>query len=412
MIPSATREESVAQLMGWIERLCSPEFGGRRVGSPGERLARDFLTGTLAGLGFGPIAGHAEPFTTTVAQVPRRPRLTVDGLELEYLIDFGVNVQGATSGGTVAGTAIWYGSELPDDRARGRVAVCRPSVVPDPDAALEAYLLRHRRARDVGALALLQIAAECRRGKLMMHRREAPGLPSLDVSPHVVPLAFSSSSPTPGHLGSRIEVDVALEDLTVTSGGNVVMASGVGSARLVLVAHYDHVGTATDGKFFPGAADNASGVAVVLAAAWTLVSQGLGPLVVLLTTGEEAGMVGARHYVEHHTEQLETARLVVNVDEVGGCRKQPLLVLGQVPEGPPEVLVEWPVARGPLPRSFSDDRVLAPRVPFLVAVTSASSPGVVHTVRDTPRRLFVPKLVAARDLVVQLGRRAFSGPLS
>jgi aminopeptidase YwaD len=395
-----------SNLTGHIDRLCSVDLAGRLVGTAGEIAARDYLTAVLAASGFDRAPGHAEPFDVTIPFLARVPRLVVDGIELEYLIDFCVNVQGAANGGTGAGPCVWMGSQLPDGRVAKRVVACAPSAASSPAEALEGYLRRHRVARDSGAQAILQVCAEHRRGKLMMHRTERPGLPSLDVSPGVVRLIFGTNDPPVGAIGAGVNVEVALQAAKVTSAGNVAMQVGSGPVSVVLVAHYDHVGTAADGRHFPGAADNASGVAVVLEAARQLVGVARSRrLVVLLTAAEEAGMRGARHYVAHHPAELATGPLVVNVDEIGGCPHQPLLLLLNGPA--PESLgrgVGWPVALRPRGAGFADATAFLPDVPTVLSLTSASRPGVVHTVADIADGLSVPKLVAATNLLVQIVR--------
>ena len=76
----------------------------------------------------------------------------------------------------------------------------------------------------------------------------------------------------------------------------------------LLTAHYDHLGLGwpdvhkgDEGKLHPGADDNASGVAVLLELAKALAS-GEKPqrtIVFVAFTGEEAGLLGSKHYVEH-----------------------------------------------------------------------------------------------------------------
>ena len=400
-----------ASLASHVQRLCSTELGGRLVGTPGEARAHDYLTQALAEAGFDPAPGHAEPFEVIVPHLEAPPRLTVAGSELEYLFDFCVNVQGAAGGGRARGEAVFLGNGIADERAAGKVAVCTPDPAPTVAAALEGYLKRHRAARDVGALALLQVTTTPRRGKVMMHRRESPGLPSLDVSPAVLPVAFGGSQPELGETGAVVEVVVEQTERHVRSVGNVVMQRGSGPPRLILVAHYDHVGQVPDGRHFPGAADNASGVAAVVEAARELARlPSPGTVLVVLPTAEEVGMVGSDRFVAQHGSELSADPLVVEVDEIGGHPGQPIArwatsaALARLAKEA-SADVGWPVATYALSDGgFSDHVAFLPRFSSVVALTSGSPDGVVHTLRDTPGRLSLPKLVAAVRLLVQLGR--------
>lgn len=92
---------------------------------------------------------------------------------------------------------------------------------------------------------------------------------------------------------------------------------------IVLSAHYDHLGLVAAGsdsdRVYNGADDNASGCAAVLEVARRLA--GSPPLkrsvLILFTSGEEAGLLGALHYSLHPL--VERAQVVcnVNLDMVG-----------------------------------------------------------------------------------------------
>jgi hypothetical protein len=97
---------------------------------------------------------------------------------------------------------------------------------------------------------------------------------------------------------------------------------------LVLSAHFDHLGSlAADDprvpeggdRIYNGADDNASGTAAVLEVAEALA---LGPrpahsLVVLLATGEERGLLGTEHYLEHPPWPLADTLYDLNLEMVG-----------------------------------------------------------------------------------------------
>jgi len=105
----------------------------------------------------------------------------------------------------------------------------------------------------------------------------------------------------------------------------------------LLIAHVDHLGLGwpdvhkgDEGKAHPGADDNASGVAVMLELARTLAA-GEKPartIVFIALTGEEAGRLGSKHYVEHPVRPLAGVEGVINLDTVGRLGTQRLTALG------------------------------------------------------------------------------------
>ena len=107
---------------------------------------------------------------------------------------------------------------------------------------------------------------------------------------------------------------------------------------VIVSAHYDHLGTGwpdvhagDEGKVHAGADDNASGVAVMLELARALAA-GEKPsrsVVFIAFTGEEADLLGSKHYVEHAGAfPLDKTIGVINLDTVGRLNDQKLSILG------------------------------------------------------------------------------------
>ena len=91
---------------------------------------------------------------------------------------------------------------------------------------------------------------------------------------------------------------------------------------IVLTAHYDHLGAAGK-KIYYGADDNASGVAAMLAIAQAIVGQGSEHSVVFLATdAEEAGLKGARYFMQHAPLAKDAMLVNINLDMLaeGGRR--------------------------------------------------------------------------------------------
>jgi len=90
------------------------------------------------------------------------------------------------------------------------------------------------------------------------------------------------------------------------------------AATVMVVAHYDHLGV-VDGAVYPGADDNASGVAIALAVARDLIARRdvAGRVVFAFTGAEELGLYGARAYVAKPAWPLARTRAVLNLDMVG-----------------------------------------------------------------------------------------------
>ena len=83
---------------------------------------------------------------------------------------------------------------------------------------------------------------------------------------------------------------------------------------LVFSAHYDHLGDMGE-AYFPGANDNASGIAVLLELAY-FYSENPSPYSIALMAfgAEEAGLIGSKYYTEHPLFLLSKIKFLINLD--------------------------------------------------------------------------------------------------
>jgi hypothetical protein len=148
------------------------------------------------------------------------------------------------------------------------------------------------------------------------------------------------------------------EETTPHRGVNVLgtLPGGAQAARyLVLSAHYDHLGI-RGGEIYNGADDNASGVAVLLAAAHYFHGHPLRHTLLLAAfDGEEGGLLGAKAFVADPPVPLAAVALDVNLDMVARGDKNELYASGTAyhPEFKP--LLEAIGARSGLLLRFGHD---------------------------------------------------------
>ena len=101
---------------------------------------------------------------------------------------------------------------------------------------------------------------------------------------------------------------------------NVVgMIEGINKDSLVVItAHYDHLGMMGNRVYFPGANDNASGVAMMLNLAQHY-SREKPPYSTIFMAfgGEELGLIGSRYFVDNPLFSLEQIKFLLNFDLAG-----------------------------------------------------------------------------------------------
>jgi len=105
----------------------------------------------------------------------------------------------------------------------------------------------------------------------------------------------------------------------IVPGVDSVFGIKRGGAKAVIVsAHYDHLGEDAQGVVYPGADDNASGVAVLLAIARQARDREFEHTVIFAAFGaEEGGLRGSGAYVKAPLWPLAETRAIINFDMIG-----------------------------------------------------------------------------------------------
>jgi len=144
---------------------------------------------------------------------------------------------------------------------------------------------------------------------------------------------------------------------------------------LVLSAHFDHLGV-RGGQMHPGADDNASGVAVLLAVAEVCRTAPFDRTVIVAAfDAEENGLQGARAFVDAAVVPRERIALNVNLDMVARGDKGELYASGAFHSPRVKTLLTPVAARAPIRLLFGHDDPKTGRDDW----TQQSDHGVFHT---------------------------------
>lgn len=379
---------SARRMAATVTTLASDDFAGRRVGTGGGAAARAWLVDHLAALGATVEKGDFP--VRAVPDVYAAPTVVWGEGGASTLLVFGREVAiHSASADTVEvrrGTLGVAGSGDPTNRWL---------VVPTGMGLFDAY------GDAQGAAGLLMSRAVDADGwQYTTLAGPDPGpLPilTLDADTHRAVLAAAATGA--GWLSGN--TPLRRLDVTGTNIHATFHPVPPGGVDLLLTAHYDGVGD-HPGLRQPGAADNASGVAVVLEAARILsaaLPAGVG-LSVALLDAEEVGALGSAH----HSQQLragDTHPLVINVDGAGLLDQAAAVEAG----GPAHALLALldqagrytgvPLAAGPV---ASDNRRYG--AAGLAAVGIGAGMGGYHSPADTPDRVDPDTLAAIARLVV------------
>jgi aminopeptidase YwaD len=112
---------------------------------------------------------------------------------------------------------------------------------------------------------------------------------------------------------------------------------------VVFTAHYDHLGHMGRDVYFPGANDNASGVAMLLSLAKYYSQAEHKPrctMVFMAFGAEEVGLLGSRYYTSHPFFPLRAIRFLINMD-ILGTGDEGIMVVNATINGPEFKKMQW-----------------------------------------------------------------------
>jgi aminopeptidase YwaD len=406
-----------------IKALAAPEMYGRGYVKSGEQKAATYLRGRLRQLGLQPLApDFTQPFTLDVNTFPGEMKVQLITQTSRSLVPGTDFIASPESGfwhskgrdqavplDTLVFTdsTAWRQYLLPYIHPDGS----RPKPGPEAVARLSQALVV--RARDEARLTQLPPAMQ----QYIAQRPRFTLVPKLTASlagqqataPHLEILASSWPTNSSKELFT-LQVDAELKrDYQTQNLAAIIRGRTQPDSFLVLTAHYDHLGMMGKKAYFPGANDNASGVAMLLELAAHYARPENRPaysVVFLLFGAEEAGLVGSRYFVAHPLLPLPRIKFLVNLDLLGTGEEGATIVNGKVHEAAYQRLTTLNDAHHYLPRLTARGRAAnSDHFPFSEAGVPAfflytrGGSQAYHDVHDQPAALSLAGFAGAFGLI-------------
>lgn len=122
-----------------------------------------------------------------------------------------------------------------------------------------------------------------------------------------------------------LEIDIAVgakffKKYTSQNVLGYVKGSVYPDSFIVFTAHYDHLGRMGPEVYFPGANDNASGIAMLLSLARHYSAAANKPrcsIAFIAFGAEEVGLIGSNYYTHHPLFPMKSIRFLINMDILG-----------------------------------------------------------------------------------------------
>jgi len=254
-----------------VNTLTAKEFWGRGYTNNGMKKAADFIAAEYNKLGLIPFnTSYKQDFNFPVNTFPNRMMVEVNGKKLVPGKDFIVT------------------NESPGIQFKGNLTQ-KDSLNFEASSKLKISLkdkLTWSVATEVGEITQVQI-----------NRKSIRGIPN--------------------------KINIAIENKFIQNfqASNVcglVKGTKYPDSLLVITAHYDHLGGMGKETYFPGANDNAAGVATLLSLA-KYYSSNPQPYSIgfICFAAEEAGLLGSKFYTENPILPLSNIKFLINLDLVG-----------------------------------------------------------------------------------------------
>ena len=265
--------QDVAFARSIVDTLTSATFWGRGYTKNGMNKAAQFLCNEFDNFGLQPMKGKSffQDYSFSVNTFPNKMSVTINGVELNAGKDFIVAAE--SIGIKATGNFEQIDSVSFVDKESKLILKLKDKLTMDV-------------AQEVANYTLIEI-----------------GKKALTTKPNLY----------------KIEIDNEfIKKFKTQNICGIIKGTQQPDSIILITAHYDHLGGLGANTFFPGANDNASGVSLLLNLA-KYYAKNPQPYSIgfILFSGEEAGLMGSKYFVENPLIKLKQIRFLINTDLAG-----------------------------------------------------------------------------------------------
>ena len=297
------------RIKDFTKKLCSPEFHGRGYVNGGDSIAAEFIAKTFKEIGLKPYNGSFfQSFPFSVNTFPGKVTLALDSKELQPGVHFWVssNSNGGKFEGPIINLLFEEVYHFQFDKLKlesGTTLVWRNiGFKGDTLKKINENLLRLTSVAPVIEIIDTKYPWSV--------AQKSTKYPYLIVQDSIFRSSFQRI---------KIEIDSRLKSHLARNVIGYLPAKRKTNETILISAHYDHLGRMGSEVYFPGGNDNASGNAMLVSLAEKLVKNPLKNynLLFVAFAGEEVGLLGSKHMVEHPIMPLKKIRFMLNLDIMG-----------------------------------------------------------------------------------------------
>jgi aminopeptidase YwaD len=291
-----------------VSKLSAPQMHGRGYVKDGDKKAAKLLFTEMQQIGLKSFGDdYYQHYSFSVNTFPSKMRVSIDGKRLTPGRDFTVSPRIQTTKGRFE--LVW----LPDTitKLESAVQLIDTIAMKDKLIVLPSGMQRVFR-RGLAGVSGIIIPIEGNPWWFGAGARNPDGKVNIMVQADKLPQG-----------AKEIQLDIVAEYVDEHITQNLIgyiPGQAEPDSFYVFIAHYDHLGRMGRRTYFPGANDNASGVATVLDLARYYAAnpeKAYYTMVFILVSGEEVGLVGSFYNADNPLFPLDKIKFLINFDMVG-----------------------------------------------------------------------------------------------
>ena len=372
------------EILAHIKYLASDNLNGRLPGTPGSKLAIDYISKHWEAQGVEPAGtkGYKQPFSfINNVSLGKRNILRIRNSRKQYIVQKDFIPLGSSGNGSINEDVVFigYGLDINDSlswRDYENVDVQGKWVLllldgPDGDSPHSPYgrhktlynktivardhgaggvlfvnrlqtidennlrTLQYRQSSSTAGLPVIQITHSLANEMLINHGQSIAELRS-KLDEQLTPLSFPVDCKVSANVNLKFGKETATNLIGFIEGNDPVLKD----EYIVVGAHFDHLGLGgrRSGSLNPdtliihnGADDNASGTAGILELSYKFMSNKhllKRSVLVVCFDAEEKGLLGSKYYVKNPARNISNTAMMVNMDMIGRLNDKPVVIGG------------------------------------------------------------------------------------
>ncbi|MBN1185920.1 MAG: M28 family peptidase [Bacteroidales bacterium] len=300
-----------------VSHLASQEMKGRGYVDNGDKKAANFIASEYSKFGLQSFSNkYFQEFDISVNTFPKEMKLVVNNKELQPGYDYITDA--ASKGIKGKYNPVWIDkNELLDKNIlvnkiqlaeNGMLVVDNRTYDQAKDQEVNEILKALKYSPEIKIEAVAELTTQ----KLMWN-----------ASTYTLPRCYVSIQADSVTIDTIYSIDISIQNTFFSkyqtqNVAGYIQGTSQPDSFIVFTAHYDHLGMMGQETYFPGANDNASGIAMLLNLAKYYSQYPPHYSIVFIALGaEEVGLLGAKYFSENPLFNLENIKFLINFDLAG-----------------------------------------------------------------------------------------------